>query len=104
MKVVSFTEAQANLGALLDAVCKDNAPTTIKREHGEDVVVLTRSEFGSLTETLYLLGTENNARNLRESIAQMKAGDVVWHEPFIKNDESKGEEPTIGQDFRHRLG
>jgi PHD/YefM family antitoxin component YafN of YafNO toxin-antitoxin module len=41
-----FTE----LEALLDDVCKNNAPTTIKREHREDVVLLTRSEFGSLTE------------------------------------------------------
>jgi antitoxin YefM len=103
MNVVSFTEAQANLEALLDAVCRDQAPTTIKREHGEDVVVLTRSEFGSMEETLYLLGTENNARNLRESIAQFKAGQIVRHEPFL-NGEQKGAEPTIGQDFRHRLG
>ena len=103
MNVVSFAEAQANLEALLDAVCKNNAPTTIKREHGEDVVLLTRSEFGSLTETLYLLGTENNARNLRESIAQLKAGQIVRHEPFLKNEEPKGEEPTIGPDFRRRV-
>lgn len=103
MNVVSFTEAQANLDTLLDAVCRNNAPTRIKREHGEDVVVLTLSEFGSMEETLYLLGSENDARNLRDAIAQFKAGEIVRHEPFI-NDEQKGEGPKIGQDFRHRLG
>jgi antitoxin YefM len=92
MNVVPFSEAQANLDSLIDAVCKSSAPVRIKRENGEDVVLLPLSEYGSMEETLYLLGSENNARNLWESIAQFRGGEIVRHEPF-ENDQQEGGEP-----------
>ena len=102
MNIIPLSEAQANLETLIDSVCTNNAPMRIQRTHGEDVVLLPLSEFSSMEETLYLLGTENNARHLWDSIAQLKAGKVVRHEPF-ENDQKEGDSPTAGQGVYHRL-
>lgn len=76
MNVLTFSEARAGLKQTMDDVCRDHTPAVITRQRGEHVVMMSLDDYNALNETVYLLGTEANARHLRESIAQFKAGSV----------------------------
>ena len=74
MNILTFSEARASLKTVMDDVCKDHTPTIVTRVSGEHVVMLSLADFNSIEETMYLLGSANNASRLMESIAQLKAG------------------------------
>ena len=82
MTSISYSETRANLKAVMDKVVADRAPITITRARGqENVVMVSESEWSSIEETLYLLRSPANARDLLASIAELDAG--------------KGEERTL---------
>ena len=71
MDFVKISEARANLKSLIVKVCDTKEPVTVVRKNGqESVVILSLSEYQSMTETLHLLGNIENANRLRESIKQ----------------------------------
>ena len=76
MNVLSFSEARAGFKQAMDDVCADHEPLVITRQRGEHVVMLSLSDYNSMAETLYLLGNPNNAKRLRESVEQVKAGEA----------------------------
>lgn len=73
MDSLSFTETRANLKAVMDKVVADRMPVTIRRR-GENVVMISQSDWEAMAETLYLLGSRANAEELLESIAELNAG------------------------------
>jgi antitoxin YefM len=73
MDSLSFSETRANLKAVMDRVVADRVPVTIRRR-GENVVMVSQSEWEGMEETLYLLRSPANARDLLESIAELDAG------------------------------
>ena len=88
MNRLTFSEARASLKTVMDDVCKDHAPTVITRVSGEHVVMLSLSDFNSIEETMYLLGSAKNASRLMESIAQLKAGKAQLRE-LIRNEKQE---------------
>lgn len=75
MDSLSFSETRANLKAVMDKVVADRAPVTVTRARGqENVVMVSASEWASIEETLYLLRSPANARELLASIAELDAG------------------------------
>lgn len=80
MHVLTFSEARASLKTVMDDVCKDHEPAVITRVNGEHVVMLSLADYNSIEETMYLLSSTKNASRLMESIAQLKAGKVQFHE------------------------
>lgn len=80
MQVVSMTEARNNFKAIFDAVYNDNDEVIIHRKGKENVVVIPFSEYNSIKETNYLLSNKNNARNLQESIKQLREGKFTQKE------------------------
>ena len=85
MNVLSFTEVRSDFKSVLDAVCKNHEPTIVTRVGGEHVVMLSLDDFNGMQETMYLLSSINNANRLRESIAQLRAGqakprDLIPHD------------------------
>jgi len=93
MNILTFSEARAGLKTVMDDVCKDHAPTVITRVSGEHVVMLSLSDFNSIEETMYLLGSAKNASRLMESIAQLKAGKAQSRE-LIRNEKQKVRKQT----------
>ena len=77
MDVVTFSEARKNFKAVLDRVVDDSDFTVITRQGGKPVVVMSMDEWNSIQETNHLLSSPKNAARLRESIAQLEAGEVV---------------------------
>ncbi|SHJ81489.1 antitoxin YefM [Desulfatibacillum alkenivorans DSM 16219] len=74
MKALTFLDAKRNLSNVLEEVCQDHEPTIITRAGGEAVVLISLEEYSSLEETMYLLQSPNNAKQLMESIAQLESG------------------------------
>lgn len=80
MNAISYSSARENLKSVIDRVVEDHAPITITRQRGEGAVLVSESDWSSIQETMYLLSTPNNARELIEAIAELDAGRGEEHE------------------------
>lgn len=74
MKDLLCEKDPLSIAEIIDMAVKGKEPIRITRDDGKSVVVLTNEQYCSLTETAYLMGNENNARHLKESIAQLRRG------------------------------
>jgi antitoxin YefM len=80
MYAISTSEARATLKDVMDRVVADRAPVAITRQRGEGVVMISQSEWDSIAETLYLLQSPANARELLEAVRGLEAGESEEHE------------------------
>jgi antitoxin YefM len=80
METLSISDTRANLRAVVDRVVADKAPIAITRQKGEGVVMISASEWASIEETLYLLQSPANAKQLMDGIAELDAGRGEEHE------------------------
>ena len=80
METLSISETRANFKAVLDRVVADKAPIAITRQKGEGAVLISASEWASIEETLYLLGSPKNAERLLEAVRGLESGDGEEHE------------------------
>jgi antitoxin YefM len=85
MDSISYTDARRNLAKAMDQVCSDHAPVMITRKGKAAVVIMSLEEYQAMEETAYLLRSRANALNLLESIAELEAGRVLYHNMPRKN-------------------
>jgi antitoxin YefM len=76
MNVQTYSETRANFKAAIESVSERHEPLLITSKTA-DVVMMSREDYDSLQETLYLLSSKNNANRLMASIAEYEAGVVV---------------------------
>jgi antitoxin YefM len=74
MDVLTYSDARANLKAVMDRVAEDRTPVVITRRKAEAVVMVSLADWNATEETLHLLSTPANAEQLRQSIRQLDAG------------------------------
>jgi len=74
MDVLNYTDARARLREVMDRVVEDRAPVVVTRQKAEAVVMVSLADWNAMEETAHLLSTTANAARLRESIAQLDAG------------------------------
>ena len=75
MRTTSSTDLRNNLAKYLDQVSNDHTPMIITREGGKPAaVIMSFDDYSSHEETMHLLRSPANAKNLLESIAQLNAG------------------------------
>lgn len=79
MTVTTYSHFRQNLKSLLDKVFTSNTPLYIKRKSSEDMVVLSKSDYDSLQETLHLLSSPKNAERLLSGIEKFKRGEYTEH-------------------------
>ena len=77
MEIASYSEFRQHMKSFLDAVIKTHKPLFITRKHGEELVVMSKEDYTSMEETLYLLSSPKNAERLMESISQFQAGQTI---------------------------
>jgi len=78
MRATSATDFRKNLASELDKVENDREPLIVTRSGGKGaVIVMSLEEFGSWEATQHLLKSPENARRLREAIADFEAGGGV---------------------------
>lgn len=80
MIVTNYTDARAGLKKLMDRVVDDCDHAVITRQRGEPVVMISLAAWQAMDETNYLLSSPANARELRESIREVEAGQTQIRE------------------------
>ena len=73
MDIATYSEFRQNMKSYLDGLEVSHKHLFIKRQQGEDVVVISKEDYTSLNETLYLLSSPANAKRLEASIKQYKS-------------------------------
>jgi antitoxin YefM len=76
---VTASEARQRLFPLIEEVNEDQVAVEIVSKKGTAFLV-SADEYRSLKETVYLLQSPQNARRLRESLAELAVGAVEAHE------------------------
>ena len=74
MEVTTYTSFRQQLKFYLDKVRDSHSPLYVTSAKGEDVVVLSKSDYESMEETFYLLKSPANAARLLQSIEDYKNG------------------------------
>jgi antitoxin YefM len=74
MDVLTYSDARANLKAVMDRVVDDRTHVVVTRQKAEAVVIVSLEDWNAMEETLHLLSTPKNAERLRSSIRQLDAG------------------------------
>ena len=71
---ITYTQARANLKALLDEASDSREPVIIHRRGGEDVALIAVDELRSLIETAHLLRSPRNAERLLKALTRAQQG------------------------------
>jgi antitoxin YefM len=74
-KKLTIAEFEKNMVNELDLIGQNNY-IIIKRPKG-NLIMLSQIEFNSIQETLYLLSSTNNKKNLLDSIQELKDGKGI---------------------------
>ena len=74
MEVTTYSKFRQNLKSFMDKVVQDSNPLYVSRTNGEDVVVISKSDYESMDETTYLLSSPKNKERLLQSIKDLEEG------------------------------
>jgi len=74
MEITTYSNFRQNLKGFMELVLNTRAPLFVTRARGEDIVVLSKSDYESMEETLYLLGNPTNAERLFRGIKEFEEG------------------------------
>ena len=80
MKIVKASEAKANLLSLVEQVNQDHLPRIITSKKG-DAVLLSKEDWESLQETIYLQSVRGLVGSIKEA---EQADDWLSEEDFLK--------------------
>lgn len=80
MNVTTISKFRKNAKNYFNQVIDDQDTLLITRNDGQTVVLIPLDTFNSYNETEYLLSNSVNAKRLRKSIEDAKAGKVEEHE------------------------
>ena len=72
--ITTYSDFRQQLRSWLDKVRNDHTPLFVTTANGEDVVVLSKSDYESMEETFYLLKSPNNAQRLMKGIEAYDQG------------------------------
>ena len=70
----TYTQARANLKALLDEVADNREQVIIHRRDGNDVALIAADELRGLLETAHLLRSPKNAQRLIAALRRAQSG------------------------------
>ena len=80
MEVTTLTDFRRNMKAYFEKVLSMGTPLFISRPKGNDLVVMSKSEYNSMQETFHLLKSPKNAERLMKAMEQDKQGGGTQRE------------------------
>ncbi len=80
MNAINFTDLRQNLKSHMDSVYQDHEPLIVTRKDNQNVVLISLEDYNSLTETQYLLSSQNNANRLLRSLSDARSGKTFTKE------------------------
>jgi antitoxin YefM len=72
MEIISYTKARNNFSDVMNQVCENHTPIIIYRQESKPVVLMSLEDYNSIEETMYLLSTPNNTKQLYDAIDDLK--------------------------------
>lgn len=81
MTVISATALRERLAEHLDRVGNDREVLHVTRQGARSVVIIDEDEYESIIETLHLLRSPANAKDLLESIEEADIGKLTEFDP-----------------------
>jgi antitoxin YefM len=80
MQAVLYSELRQNLKYYLDIAYDNHEPVIITKNDNRNLVILSLDDYNSISETSYLLSTENNSKRLLSSLEKVRAGKTFTKE------------------------
>ncbi len=80
MEITSITDFRQNMKSYFEMAFNMSKPLFILRPKGEDMVLLSKSEYNSMQETFHLMSSPKNADRLLKAIEDDKKGKGTVHE------------------------
>lgn len=77
MQAISYSEVRKNFKRYLDEVYNNHDPMIITRKNNENLIIISLDDYNSLTETQYLLSSENNRKHLITSLKQLRSNNGI---------------------------
>ncbi|MDR1735981.1 MAG: type II toxin-antitoxin system prevent-host-death family antitoxin [Oscillospiraceae bacterium] len=74
MIAVNYSTARDNFKKFCDTAVQDFETIIVTRKMGENVVLMSESEYNNLMENLYIRSDKADYQCLLESVAQLKQG------------------------------
>ncbi len=74
MEITTYSKFRENMKSYLDDVVNDQKALYVTRTNGEDVVVLSKSDYESMQETYYLMSSPKNAERLLGALKELDEG------------------------------
>ena len=72
--ITTYSDFRQKLKGYLDKVNESRSPLYVTRTKGENIVVLSESDYESILETFYLLRSPKNAERLQRAVDQYQQG------------------------------
>jgi antitoxin YefM len=73
MGAIAFAEFRRRAGQVIEQVCDTDEPVTVTRADGKNVVIVSASEWASISETLHLMSSSENEQRLNHAAAEIVA-------------------------------
>jgi antitoxin YefM len=80
MKIASTSKFRQEIKRYIDEIDRDQEPLVVTRSDNVSVVVLPLATYNSYAETDYLLRSPANAKRLRRSVEEARAGKTEEHD------------------------
>jgi len=77
MKVANSSDVRKNFKKYLDQSREDHEPIIITTANKEDMILTSREDYESLSETIHLLSSRANGNRLFDSIKQYEDGKTT---------------------------
>ena len=88
MEAITASNFRSSLASFLDKVTNDHEPVLVTRgDKQKAAVVLSKEDYESLKETLYLLSSRANAERLFKSLSQIGSGDTFERDLVYEDNE-----------------
>ena len=72
--ITTYSDFRQKLKTYLDEVFNSRSPLFVTRTKGENIVVLSESDYQSIMETFHLLKSPKNAERIQRALDQYEKG------------------------------
>ncbi len=76
LKTIPYEEVQQNLSIIMKTVTDDSIPIMIEKDNRR-VVMISENDYSSLVETVYVLSTPEQVKQLSEALQDIEEGRTV---------------------------
>ena len=77
MNAITYSELRQHLKSSMDRAADRHEPLIVKRQNGENMILMSLQDYQAIEEIAYLLRSPANAMRLMQSLEQSLKEEVV---------------------------